>query len=123
MPNQNDKAHLFLHYWQLLAPSTAPQPEAEYPFSLVVERKHRADWAFPANHILVEVDGGQHVRNGGRHNTDTDREKGNLAASLHYLVFHFSPEMLERDPAGCVELVLSAMKPTPAPDARTRDGG
>jgi len=105
-----DKAFLFLKYWTLLAPPTAPRPEPEYPFSMVIGRKHKADFCFPAHHILIEVDGGQWKNGGGRHAKDSDREKGNLAASLHYLVFHFSPEMLESDPAGCVELVLKAMK-------------
>lgn len=123
MPNQNDKAHLFLKYWTMLAPATAPQPEAEYPFSLLLGRRHKFDWCFVANKIAVEVDGGQWQMRGGRHATDTDREKMNLAASLHYLVFRFSPEMLNNNPGYCVELVMRAMQPTqrPAPAADARE--
>lgn len=102
-----DKSGMFLEYWRLLAPGDI-MPVAEYRFHPV--RKWRFDWAFPALRIAVEVDGGAWVANGGRHAQDPDREKLNAAASLRWLVFRFSPAMLKKDPAGCVELVQMALR-------------
>ena len=104
-----DKSYLFYDAWRLLAADRA-EPVAEYPFSKVLGRRHRFDWAFVPERVGVEVDGGVWSANGGRHASDTDREKLNLAASLRWLVFRFSPQMLERDPAGCVELVVKALE-------------
>ena len=102
-----DKSGLFLHFWQLLAPA-APAPVAEYRFHPT--RKWRFDWAWPSLRVAVEVDGGAWLARGGRHAQDPDREKLNAAAALRWLVFRFSPAMLKRDPVGCVEQVLQAIK-------------
>jgi len=63
----------------------------------------------PALGVAVEVDGGQYSKFGGRHSSDADREKLNIAASLRWLVFRFSPDQLKRDPEGCVKLVKQAI--------------
>lgn len=116
---KTDKAGVFGYYWHIFAPDM-PRPEPEYPFTACIGRKHRADFAFPFCKILIEIDGGNRVvkysRKTGRHvavgshTQDSDYEKLNLAASLRWLVFRFSPQMLERDPAGCVALVKQAIK-------------
>lgn len=107
--SKDDKAYLFESYWRLLAPSDFV-PVPEYPFSKVIGRKHCFDCAFPQYRIGVEVDGGTFLRHGGRHNSESDMEKRNIAASLRWLVFHFTPGMIKKDPAGCVEMVLRAIK-------------
>ena len=103
-----DKKEMFLYYWRLLAPQSAPQPEPEYRFA--PPRRFRFDWVFRDYRIAVEVDGGVWMPNGGYHAQDGDREKLNLAASLRWLVFRFSPQMLTRDPDACIEQVWQALR-------------
>ena len=100
-----DKTDVWLFYWTLLAPDLAV-PVPEFRFSS--ERKYRFDWAYPEQLVAVEVDGGQFAPGGGRHALDSDRAKLNLAASMGWRVFRFSPRQLEQDPAACLALVLKA---------------
>lgn len=109
MPNKNDKASMFLYYWKIYAPQGF-LPVGEYEFARVIGRKFRFDLAWTQYRIGVEVDGGGWLPHGGRHGGDGDREKLNIAASLRWLVFRFSPAMLERNPAGCIDMVLKAIK-------------
>jgi hypothetical protein len=106
---QNDKANLFLHYWNLLAPEDLPKPIPEYHF--YPGRQWRFDWCWPEIRcrVAVEVDGGIWMNRGGRHGSDTDRDKMNHAAAAGWRVLHFSPGMLETDPQSCVELVVKAL--------------
>jgi len=105
-----DKASMFLHYWRILA-GDKPEPEPEYPFSKVLKRRHRFDFAWPDERIAVEVEGNAWtVKGGGRHMRDSDLEKYNLACHLRWLVFRFSPGMLERDPQSCIDLVVQALE-------------
>ena len=106
---KNDKAYLFEHYWKMLAPADFV-PVSEYNFDRVIGRKHCFDVAFPQYRIGVEVDGGTWLKNGGRHNSESDMEKRNIAASLRWLVFHFTPQMINKDPKACVDMVLRAIK-------------
>lgn len=103
-----DKSALFLHWWKLLG--TAEQPVPEYKFDAEIGRKHRFDWAFVERKVAIEIDGGQYAHQGGRHNTDGDREKLNIAAMLGWRVFRFSPTMLQNDPQTCVDMVKNSMK-------------
>lgn len=105
-----DKAALFLYYLRIFAPTETVAPEAEYHFSRCINRKHRADFCWPNQKLIVEVDGGQHSPHGGRHATDIDREKGNIAARLGYRVFHFSPDQLKADPEGCIDMVVKTLQ-------------
>jgi len=108
--NKNaDKAHLFLTRWIQLAPAGSPIPVSEYPFSQVVKRKHRADFAFPADKLLIEVDGGKYAVGGGRHAGDKDKEKLNLANELGYRVLRYSPQMIEDNPLSVVNQVLRCL--------------
>lgn len=102
-----DAKHLFADAWGKHAPANAPRLMPEYRFC--PDRKFRADYKISRHRLLIEIDGGTFKANGGRHNTDEDRHKGNLAAALGFRVMHFSPHTLRRDPVGCVELVLKAI--------------
>ena len=82
-------------------------PVAEYQFA--PPRRWRFDFAFPAQRLAVEFDGGQWVIAGGRHNRDSDREKLNAAAAMGWRVLRFSNQQWERDPYGCVAQVLRAL--------------
>ena len=82
-------------------------PVAEYQFA--PPRRWRFDFAFPAQRLAVEFDGGQWVIAGGRHNRDSDREKLNAAAAMGWRVLRYSNQQWERDPYGCVAQVLRAL--------------
>ena len=105
-----DKADLFLHFWRIVAGTDkrVPQPTPEYRFD--PERKWRLDWAWPEPiKVGVEVDGGVFAPGGGRHAKDADREKTNALAAAGWLVFRFSPQMLENDPTYCVMMVAETV--------------
>ena len=105
-----DKKYLFGDAFRLLFPDM-PQPVTEFRFAKqALGRNWAFDWAWPNYRIAVEVDGGQYVPRGGRHMTDKDREKTNAANDLRWFVYHYSPQQLKRDPAGCVEQVARAIR-------------
>ena len=81
----------------------------EYPFSKSVGRAHRFDFAWVDQRVAVEVDGGTYKAHGGRHNTDRDREKLNLAAALGWRVLRFSGAMLDR-PDECANVIRAALE-------------
>jgi very-short-patch-repair endonuclease len=104
-----DKAQMWAYYWNLFS-GDEPRMTPEFEFDKHLGRKHRFDWAHIGARVAVEIDGGQWSAGGGRHAKDADREKLNIAASLRWLVFRFSPDQLKRDPEGCVRLVLMAIQ-------------
>jgi very-short-patch-repair endonuclease len=65
-------------------------------FMFAPSRKYRADFAFPEKKILIEIEGGTHMR--GRHNRASGYEedciKQNLAAELGYFVLRFTTAMV-----------------------------
>lgn len=93
---------LFEAYWHMLSPGSAV-PERE--LRLIPGRKWRCDFTWRTEKVVVEVDGGQWQARGGRHNTDTDREKLNELAIHGFRVLRFSGSMLKNDPASCIETV------------------
>ena len=115
----SDKTLMFMTVWWKLSalalevretsmPPSWPEPIPEYQFN-APETKHAFDWAWPYLKVAVEVDGGQYAPGGGRHAHDSDKLKGNLAAAMGWLVFHFSPQMLEHEPEMCVRQVQEAI--------------
>lgn len=105
IPKTNDKASVFAYYWRI-GPDL-PQPVEEYRFH--VTRKWRFDFAWPDYKIAVEVDGGQWLARGGRHNTDKDREKMNAAAEMGWRVFRYSVDMLNADGSACATQVAGVL--------------
>ncbi len=94
-------------------------PPAEREYYFAPGRRYRADWAWPAEKLAVEIQGAcyltRKLANGkvvpvGRHNTDGDREKMNLYAALGWRVIQFSGSMLKQRPSVCVETVRRALK-------------
>ena len=98
----------FLMWWRLLAPD-APEPVAELRFHPV--RRWRMDYAWPNSMVALELDGGTWAR--GRHTRGAgyrgDCEKLNAAASLGWVVYRVTAEMLKDDPAGIVEMIVEAL--------------
>lgn len=79
----------------------------EYRFS--DSRKWRFDFAWVKNMVAVEVDGGQWILNGGRHNRDSDREKINHAVSCGWRVLRFSGEQIENSPDKCIDILKKTL--------------
>lgn len=108
-PSNKDKSQTFMYYWRIES-TCGIEPVPEYNFDGHLGRRHRFDWAFVDARIAVEVEGNAwHIKGGGSHMQDTDLEKYNIAASLRWLVFRFSPGMLNRDPEKCIALVEQAV--------------
>ena len=72
--------------WHIKA-AKLPEPEREYRFH--AKRKWRADFAWPAQKVILECEGG--IWSGGRHTTATgfilDAEKYNTATAEGWRVF------------------------------------
>lgn len=75
-------------------------------------RRWRFDRAHVGLRIAIEVDGG--TWNGGRHTSGTgfrdDCIKLNAAAALGWLVFRFTSDMLQNDPAQHLKPVINLIK-------------
>ena len=99
----------FLTRWLQLA---GDQPEPVREFVFAAPRKWRADFAWPDQRVLVEIEGGVH--SGGRHvrgkGFEADLEKGNMAQVLGYKVLRFSGGMVNNDPAKCVEQIITLLE-------------
>lgn len=89
---RSDLEQTFLY---LLRVSGLPQPIEQFRFHPV--RKWRADFAYPDNKILIEVDGG--TWSNGRHTRGDgyakDAEKYNTATLLGWKVYRFTGGMIE----------------------------
>ena len=104
-----DKAELFRYYWRLVAIGYLP-PRNEYNFDKDIGRKHRFDFAWPESMVAVEINGNAwNTKGGGRHGKDSDLEKMNIAVSLGWRVFQFSPAMIKSDPQRWIDMVKSAI--------------
>ena len=69
------------------------------------------DFAWEPERVLLELDGGQWVKGGGRHNSDADKWKTLEAQALGWRVLHISYTMLTANPWGvmrCLAEVLEA---------------
>lgn len=99
----------------LFAAQRLPMPTPEYVFA--APRKFRADYAWPEQKILLEVDGG--VWTGGRHTRGggflSDHEKGNLAAMLGWRVFKTTPSDFNKGRGDVWEMLRTVLVPEPAP--------
>ena len=87
-----------------------PEPEQQYKFHPT--RRWKADFAWVAEKLLVEVEGGEHVR--GRHvrgkGYNDDCVKYNSATIRGYRLLRFTGSMVANDPGGCAEQVREALK-------------
>jgi very-short-patch-repair endonuclease len=79
------------------------------------QRRWRFDFAWPDAQVAVEIDGGRWAPGGGRHASDSDREKLSAAAALGWRVLRFSTQQVEQDPTGCVDITACAVRRLPLP--------
>jgi very-short-patch-repair endonuclease len=131
-----DKARIFMTRWlQLGDPEIVCLPEypnkTDYPNAapLVPGRKFRADFVFPEQEVIVEIDGGlfgfrfynkktdRYEKRRGGHSSVSgqlkDMERSNLLAAHGWRVIRFTPQHLDenaKDPAACIALVLEALR-------------
>lgn len=101
------KFDYYLRIYQNSTDTPLPTPKEEHRFHPT--RKWRFDRAWPAYLVAVEIDGGQWLKRGGRHNTDKDRWKLNEAAALGWRVLRFSGTMLDKNPFRCMGLIKAAL--------------
>jgi very-short-patch-repair endonuclease len=100
------KSALEARFETWVLPLLPEQPEHQYRFHDT--RRWRFDYAWVSRCVAVEIDGGQWSPRGGRHNTDTDREKLNEAAALGWRVLRYSGTMLN-DPAAVASEIRRAL--------------
>jgi hypothetical protein len=94
----------FSTFAALLTRDGLPLPEREYRFC--PPRKWRMDYAYPAQRVGIEVDGGIWLPGGGHHTRGQgwldDAEKLNTAASMGW-------RMLRTTPTGLCDLAFIAL--------------
>jgi hypothetical protein len=107
--NKQDCRYIWDTMWRALANIEDAVWQGEYPFDISIinlfsgkHGRHRFNWALPRELIAAEVDGWMWLARGGRHGAVG---KLAIAASLGWLVFRFSPQMLQQYPQVCVGLV------------------
>lgn len=92
MKKRNDAAAV--PFPMLCKASGIPEPVSEFRFHPT--RQWRADWAWPAQRVLLEVEGGIWTK--GRHSRGAgmlkDMEKYNAATAMGYRVFRCVPKTL-----------------------------
>ena len=70
----------------------------------------RFDFAWERNMVLLELDGGQWVKGGGRHNRDADKWKTLAAQAEGWTVLHISYTMLKADPARVLQYLAAVLE-------------
>lgn len=105
----SDAEELF-SYWLNILASEVTAPEREYVFA--APRRWRFDFAWVEDKVAVEIDGGAFVA--GRHTRgagfERDHEKLNEATVRGWKVLRFTPQMIRRDPIGCIAQVRELVK-------------
>lgn len=95
--NESERAFI----WGIRHTTKIPLPVWQYKFDL--QRKWRFDFAWPAERIAVEIEGGIWRRGGGAHSHPTnilrDIEKYNHAARLGWRIFRFTTDMVKNGEA------------------------
>lgn len=111
------RSHLeagFVTLWQSMM-RHLPAPEREFHFAKSIGRKWRFDFAWPADKVAVEIDGGIFMRGG--HNRGVqfteDCEKLNAAVVLGWRVLRYTTRDMEKRPVQAVEEVASLIQTRP----------
>lgn len=107
---QSDRERLELMLWNRINEASMPAPETQYLWARP-ERMFRADFAYVAERILIEVQGGIWARDPGRHNRGSgytaDLQRTNLAMRLGWRLLAFTEQMIKSGEA--VETIRRAL--------------
>lgn len=100
----SDAEATFDAHWQRMG---GPPLVKEYVFHQ--GRKWRFDRADPASQVAIEIEGGvwQGKGHANPYRFEEDCEKYNAAARQGWILQRFTPQMIERDPAGCLLPVIA----------------
>ena len=101
-----DAADAFAFLLRALA-ADLPAPEREYRFDPA--RRWRADFAWVAQKVMLEVNGGRYAFAGGRHASDADYRKLRRAAALGWRVLPCSPQELRDNPQAVLADLRAAL--------------
>lgn len=97
LTDTRDPALQAIAFREILKRRRLPAPVLEHRFA-APRRQWRMDFAWPAHHVALEVEGGLWKKGGGRHNRASgflkDLEKYNAAAALGWYVFRCTPQTL-----------------------------
>ena len=101
--NESEAEADFDAHWKRL---DGPELRKEYVFH--VSRDWRFDRAYPLAQVAIEIEGGvwQGQGHANPYRFEEDCEKYNAAARWGWIVQRFTPQMLERDPDGCLLPVI-----------------
>lgn len=102
---QTDAADAFAAILRICG-ADIPPPEREYRFC---DRRWRFDFAWPAQRVAVEVNGGRYAFAGGRHASEGDMEKLRRAAALGWRVLPCSPQTLRERPGDVLDDLRKAL--------------
>ncbi|HUU23465.1 MAG TPA: DUF559 domain-containing protein [Phycisphaerae bacterium] len=103
----------FGQLWNLVGPTASPtgSPAPTRQHRFAPPRRWRFDFAWPAQKVAVEIEGGTFVR--GRHTRGAgfqgDCEKYNAAVSLGWRVLRYTSVDLDRRPAQMIEEILAIL--------------
>jgi len=100
---------LFDAEWERLVPKGMGIEQPEREQCLIPGSKWRCDRVWRNSRVVVEIDGGQWTVNGGRHNSDDDRDKINMLILNGWRVLRYSGTMLRNDPDGVIKQVVGAV--------------
>lgn len=106
----HDAADEFLSFLRLCG-RDLPAPVREYRFHPT--RRWRFDYAWVPQKLALEIDGGRYAFAGGRHATDADHEKLNMAAALGWRVLHVTPQAMRRAPNALLTTLREALAYAP----------
>jgi len=81
-------------------------------YKYVPGRRFSADFAFPVQKLVVEVDGGVYTRraHGSVSGIIADMKRSNLAAMNGWRVMRFRPDEIAKTPAMIIEQVKAALE-------------
>ena len=81
-------------------------------YKYVTNRRFSADFAFPLEKLIVEVDGGIYTRraHGSVTGIIADMNRSNLAAQNGFRVMRFTPQEILKDPEGVINQIKEALE-------------
>lgn len=108
----SDAESHFILILRVLAPDLLQGAVRELQFAKDAGRRWRMDFAWQAQRVYVEIDGGTWT--GGRHTRgagiEQDAEKENAAAAQGWRRLRFTPQMYAKDPQACVDILRKVLE-------------